>query len=634
MSKRNFFKMFSIFSFVLLILFTSVCGTFSVTVRADDGTPLFTIKFFDVGQADCIFMYLPNGKTMLIDAGDMSALQHLEDENLPSEDIDYIVTTHPDADHIKAMPEIFDKYFVNEQIIMPDKPTSTKLYNTMMSTIKSYGYTIHYPNLQLNSRGKYDTDVIIDEPELNLKAEILSPFRTFSTNNNSSVVIKITYNENTFMFTGDAEQDAERYILKNYSEEFLDCDVLKCGHHGSNTSSSIEFLQALTPKYAVISCGENNKYGHPNAETIANLENMETEIYRTDLSGTITCMSNGTNITFDGTSPGDPAPSDPNKYVGNFLKWQIDSESELIDNKIYASYANDNLSLNYITRGDGANTVIRKNAQNVGYTIASNNWHDGAGSKYWLIKISTYGFYDVYLSANARTSNAGPKYFDVEYSLDGQTWKKIADFSLKSASAQYSIVFDDGETTNTILFLPKEAENNSTVFIRFLLSSNERCVTTEEGNDQVYQYSYFELNKVIFHGARRPYLNKVMFKNLDGSVYDVMRIANGKYISQVVLPDLEERFFIGWNDEQNIDGDDVIIDITELPIERDVTFVPVYTGDVDGSGTLDENDVTEVLEYLTEERLFSDNQIFIADFDFEDDVTLLDAYLIYNNMDN
>lgn len=257
---------------------------------AADVTEDLVVHFLDIGQGDCIV--LTQGEhAMLIDAGEndkgtavQSYLNYLGVDTL-----EYVILTHPDSDHIGGADVILYK-FACETILMPDKETDTRTYDDVIQAMKSKGYTAEHPQVgDTYSFGEASFTV-------------LSPSRTYSDNNNNSIVIRLTHGENTFLFTGDAEEEAENEMLEQGLD--LSADVLKAGHHGSSTSTSDAFLEAVSPSCAVISCGEDNKYGHPHAETMNKFRQAGITVYRTDEQGTITAASDGTSLTWN-TSPSD-----------------------------------------------------------------------------------------------------------------------------------------------------------------------------------------------------------------------------------------------------------------------------------------------------------------------------------------
>ncbi len=224
---------------------------------------------------------------MLIDAGESNdsemIINYLNDLNYTK--IDYLVGTHPHADHIGGMEEVINAFDI-ENIYMPKISTNTKTYEDLLTTISDN-------NLKIKTA---TSDVIILEEE-NYKVEIIGPVEEYSDLNNSSAVIKITYYNNSFLFMGDAEKESEEDIIAKYD---IDVDVLKVGHHGSDTSSTEEFITEVTPKYAIISVGEDNKYNLPKQSTIDSLESVGAKVFRTDLDGTVIISSDGNNLAVEG----------------------------------------------------------------------------------------------------------------------------------------------------------------------------------------------------------------------------------------------------------------------------------------------------------------------------------------------
>lgn len=241
------------------------------------------VHFIDVGQGDCEFIELPDGECMLIDSGEKECADTVIDEikTLGYTTIDYVVATHPHTDHIGAMSAVIDAFDV-ENIYMPKASTTTKTFERLLETISSKG-------LQINS-AKAGVTVI---SENGLEVKFLAPVSTvYDDLNNYSAVLKITYGKDSYIFMGDAEEIVEKELL-NVAYNDLDSDILKVGHHGSRYSSTNEFLNAVSPEYAIIELGENNSYGHPHKEAISRLSGAGAHILRTDELGSITITSNG-----------------------------------------------------------------------------------------------------------------------------------------------------------------------------------------------------------------------------------------------------------------------------------------------------------------------------------------------------
>ena len=246
------------------------------------------VNFLDVGQGDSEFIQLPDGKCMLIDAGISESAGKIASKisELGYEKIDYLIATHPHADHIGGMKRIVENFEIGE-IYMPKASTNTKTFENLLQAISDKGLSI---NTAKAGKVLYESD--------DLKIEFLAPISdSYKDLNNYSAVIRLQYGNNVFLFTGDAEELAEGEILSTYSKSVLKADVLKVGHHGSSTASSADFINTVLPKYAVIELGEDNSYNHPHKEAINNLNAVGAEILRTDLNGTITIVSDKVNIT-------------------------------------------------------------------------------------------------------------------------------------------------------------------------------------------------------------------------------------------------------------------------------------------------------------------------------------------------
>lgn len=269
-----------------MVAFTSCDLTYRTQNTPADEVGLY-VHFVDVGQADCILIKFPGGESMLIDAGNNSdgdkVCKYIENQGV--EKIDYLVLTHPHADHIGGMDDVLRNFEIGS-IYMPRATANTATYEDVLHQIKEKKMKI--------SAAK--EGVIICEGEV--KAEILSPCRDYYEElNDYSVVIRITYGDNSFLFTGDAEALVERDLLEKYN---LKTDVLKVGHHGSNTSSTLDFIKSVNPQIAVISVGKDNDYGHPSGKVIKRLEKNGATIYRTDKCGDIILYSDGRNVVYKG----------------------------------------------------------------------------------------------------------------------------------------------------------------------------------------------------------------------------------------------------------------------------------------------------------------------------------------------
>ncbi|MDH5442624.1 MAG: MBL fold metallo-hydrolase, partial [Candidatus Nomurabacteria bacterium] len=221
------------------------------------------VSFLNVGQGDAIFITAPNGNQMLIDGGpDSSVLAELgEQMKFSDRSIDVILATHADADHIGGLPDILAGYKIGT-IITPCVPADTGLYDEFETAVAGE------PDVRTicAQRGMR---IMLDE-RAGVFADILFPDRDMSDvrdRNDSSIIVKLTYGDIDFLFTGDASQTIENYLSYIGSDD-LDIEILKLGHHGSKTSTSDLFLQNTSPEMAVVSAGAGNRYGHPHDEVI------------------------------------------------------------------------------------------------------------------------------------------------------------------------------------------------------------------------------------------------------------------------------------------------------------------------------------------------------------------------------
>lgn len=248
------------------------------------------VHYIDIGQGDATLIKCGT-HAMLIDAGNnnMGTTVQLYLKNQGVESLDYVIGTHPDADHIGGLDVIVYKYDC-ANVLLPDYEKDTKTYTELMDVIREKSYQITYPVPGIVYQ--------LGEAEFTILAPISNDYG--SNANDYSIALRLTHGENSFLFTGDAESESETEMLQ--SAEELSADVYKVAHHGSDSASTQAFLEAVSPKYAVISCGEGNSYGHPHAEVLNRLRQMGIEVFRTDEQGSITAVSDGKNITWN-TSP-------------------------------------------------------------------------------------------------------------------------------------------------------------------------------------------------------------------------------------------------------------------------------------------------------------------------------------------
>lgn len=251
-------------------------------VAAADG---MKVHFIDVGQADSILVQSDEA-TMLIDGGNNAdaeaVVDYIKSQNI--ERLDYVIGTHPHEDHIGGLDAVIESFDIGA-VYMPKAMSTTKTFEDVLKAISKKGLKINTPipgtNIDL---GRAVFTILAPNGE------------SYESTNNYSIVIKLTNGKNSFLFTGDAESISEKEVMGKGFD--LSAEVLKVGHHGSTTSTTKEFLDMVNPRYAIISAGKDNQYGHPHKEILDRLKKKNIIVYRTDESGTIIASSDGESITF------------------------------------------------------------------------------------------------------------------------------------------------------------------------------------------------------------------------------------------------------------------------------------------------------------------------------------------------
>ena len=283
-----------LFSIVFILLALSGCRSETQTQSNQRKTTLqnLEVHFIDVGQGDATLIKCGD-RSMLIDGGenDKGTLiqNYMNKQGVKS--LDYFIVTHPDSDHCGGADVIITKYDI-DTIIMPNYEKDTATYRDVVQSLDYKRYSVTPPVVG-NTYSLGDAEFTIIGPNKNDYG---------NESNNYSVAIVLKHGRKKFVFTGDAEEEAEIDIVNNKMD--ISAQVLKVGHHGSKSSSAEKFIQAVSPEYGVISCGENNEYGHPHSVTLNTLRKEGVKVFRTDEQGSIVAVSDGKEITWN-TAPTD-----------------------------------------------------------------------------------------------------------------------------------------------------------------------------------------------------------------------------------------------------------------------------------------------------------------------------------------
>ena len=293
-----------------LLLLSLLCGCTlpgpePTTPPLPDGDGL-TVHFIDVGQADCALLEC-DGEYILIDGGNVEdsslVVSYLQQQGV--EELAAVVCSHAHEDHVGGLPGVLAVY-PTETVYAPTRTYSSKCFDDFVYYTDQQGLTITIPEVgDTISFGR-------------ATAEVLGPVQQYADTNNTSIVLKIRYGTTSFLFTGDMETSAETDLLDSGAD--VKADVLKVGHHGSDTSTGYRFLYEAEPAYAIISVGTGNSYGHPNEVTLSRLEDAGCTIYRTDLLGHVIAHSDGEKITFQwqqSSAAPDTGEKPQTTYIGN-----------------------------------------------------------------------------------------------------------------------------------------------------------------------------------------------------------------------------------------------------------------------------------------------------------------------------
>jgi len=279
------FAHLAIVTLMLIVVVGTTIGCTNITepITNEPVDGVLTVHYLDVGHAESTFIELPDGQTMLIDAGRKGAgpgiVAHIE--ALGYVRIDYLVATHPHDDHIGGMLHVVEAFDIGE-VWMPGFDHRTQIHDNFVDALDAGSITTHTA---------WAGDRLHTAPGLTV--DILSPIEGVKYSNSDpndwSIIIELIYGDTAFLFTGDAKTS----IILAATDNVV--DVLQVGHHGSKTSTNEELVSILSPSYAIISVGEGNRYGHPDAVVLDALSSVK--VYRTDMHGNIVVTSDGTNIT-------------------------------------------------------------------------------------------------------------------------------------------------------------------------------------------------------------------------------------------------------------------------------------------------------------------------------------------------
>ena len=343
MKKQNKFMTFIL---SMLLALTLVLPGNAVTAKAD-GQGDMAVHFIDVGQGLAILVQ-SGGENLLYDGGNRShadeVVQYLKNQQV--ETINYMISSHYDEDHLGGLVKCLDTFEV-EHVLGSDYVHTSDLFNTFMNTATAHAIIVEYPSV--GDTYEFGTGSFT----------VMAPDGISQNSNDNSVVIRLVNGNNSFMFMGDAEETSEQDMISTGMN--LDCDVLSLGHHGSASSTSWDLLEATSPSWAVISCGLNNTYGHPAAETMGKLSDMDIPVFRTDDQGTVIALSDGNTINWN---------QEPcNDYTSGSEKQSTDSSADQSEQDINDAAATES----YAAETDTSDTQGRM------------VWISATGSKYHSI---------------------------------------------------------------------------------------------------------------------------------------------------------------------------------------------------------------------------------------------------------
>lgn len=270
--------------FLLIMMLISGCAQTQTQTESLPENSYFEVHYIDVGQADSALV-LCDGYSMLIDGGNVDdsnlIAAYLKKENI--DELDYVICTHAHEDHVGGLSGALSVARA-KNVLAPETGADTKAYKNFLSKTEAQGLEVEHPK----AGDRFDLG----------SSEVLvaGPVTEYNDNlNNTSIVLKVSYGDTSFLFTGDAEYEEEQSIMNAGYD--ISADVLKVGHHGSDTSTSYLWLRTIMPEYAVISVGSGNSYGHPTEQVLSRLRDADTTVFRTDMQGDIIAVSDGKDVT-------------------------------------------------------------------------------------------------------------------------------------------------------------------------------------------------------------------------------------------------------------------------------------------------------------------------------------------------
>ncbi len=291
-----------------LLLALLLCGCAPTQEAPPQPEDTLQVHFIDVGQADCILLEC-GSEYMLVDGGNTAdsslVVSYLQKQGV--QELKAVVGTHPHEDHVGGLAGVL-AVFPTAAVYSPTRTYSSKCFDDFAHYADQQGLELTIPTP--GDKWTLGTATIT----------VLGPLTSYADVNDTSIVLMVQFGQTRFLLTGDMEREAETDLLESGAD--LKADVLKVGHHGSYSSTGYLFLRTVAPKYAVISCGRGNSYGHPHEEPLSRLRDAEVTVYRTDELATVIATSDGTDITFTwertGATPGNPTPESAEFYIGNY----------------------------------------------------------------------------------------------------------------------------------------------------------------------------------------------------------------------------------------------------------------------------------------------------------------------------